>query len=90
MPARISPTREDLADIRRVRAFLDKHGLTDVPIFGVIVFTRNPGQVALQANSPELPITHLANLFTTLQNGYLIAPPIDSGRVAAVIRALIE
>jgi hypothetical protein len=90
LPARISPTREDLADIRRVRQFLSKRGLGDVPLFGMIVFTQEPRLVSLQATQPELPITHLSNLYGSLQVGYLAAPPIDMTRIVAATRALIE
>lgn len=90
VPAGFSPTREDIADIRKVREYLAKRGVGDVPIFGMVVFTPDPQRVGLTTRSPEIPVTHLINLYPALQNGYLSAPPLDANQVAVITRSLLS
>lgn len=89
-PARFSPTRQDLADIRKLQLVLRRRGFADVPIFGMIVFTADPSRVALQSKSPALPITHLTALHHSLQQGYLGAPPVDGDMLSAIVRLLLS
>jgi len=84
----INPTLEDLADVRKVRDFLVKRGFQDAPVYGMVVFTQDPQRVALQWKDPQLPVTHLVNLYASLQAGYLTSQPLDVNRAAEVARAL--
>ncbi|MBE2183610.1 MAG: hypothetical protein IAE89_09315 [Anaerolineae bacterium] len=90
IPAGFSPTREDIADIRKVREFLIKREIGDVPIFGMVVFTPDPQRVGLTIRNPEIPVTHLMNLYPALQNGYLTSPPLDANQVVAITRSLLS
>lgn len=89
-PARFSPTRQDLADIRKLQQMLRRRGFAEFPIFGMIVFTADPSRVSLQSNAPALPITHLTALHHSLQQGYLNAPPVDAGALDTIVRMLLS
>lgn len=88
--ARIRPTVECIADIRKVREYLGKRNMGEIPVYGVVVFTREAPYVQLMAQNPVVPITHLSMLLTNLQDSYLAAERIDATRVAATVKALFD
>ncbi|MBZ0292709.1 MAG: NERD domain-containing protein [Anaerolineae bacterium] len=70
VPARIDPTREDVVDIKAAREYLARHGL-EVPVYGVVVFTKNPTLVKISAKEPVVPLSHLSMLYENLRDQYL-------------------
>jgi hypothetical protein len=89
LPANINPTREAIADIRKIREFLAKRQLPNVPIYGVVVFIVEPPGVQLMAKEPTVPITHLSTLYANLQRDYLAKDRIDQASTAAIARFLL-
>lgn len=71
VPARIDPTREDVVDIKAVREYLARHGL-EVPVYGVIVFTKSMTLVKISAKEPVVPLSHLSMLYENLGDSYLV------------------
>jgi hypothetical protein len=86
--ARIRPTAECIADIRKIREYLAAHNLPDVPVFGVVVFVKDPSYVQLMAQNPTVPITHLSQIVPNLATNYLAMDRIDA-RVSDVIVRLL-
>ena len=88
VPARINPSREDIADIRKVREYVEKRTQVTIPVYGVIVFTKPEPRVTLSARDPVVPPTHLQALVTNLQPNYLAKDRIDTALVAQIVKLL--
>jgi hypothetical protein len=84
------PTRQVVADIKKLRDYLAQTGLGDVPVYGVIVFLYEPPLVELQGKDPVVPPTHLSTLITNLQADYFARDRIDEARVVRTGRALFQ
>ncbi len=89
VPASIHPSVEAIADIRKVREYLEKHHLPNVPVFGVIVFTKPPNVVRLSARDPVVPPSLLQDLFHNLQPNYLAKDRIDQPTVEQIRHLLL-
>lgn len=89
-PAGINPTREAVEDIKKLREFLGANRLADVPVYGVIVFTREEPHLQLSAKEPVVPVTTLRSLITNLGGNYLAKERIDAAKVASLVRLLYE
>lgn len=72
MPFRINPTREAVEDIQHMRQYLGRKQLSDVPVFGVIIFTAGEQEVQIFEKEPLVPISHLHSLVQNLGNQYLL------------------
>lgn len=89
MPAGIEPTRECVADIKKLREYLAKHKLPDVPVFGLVVFTKEPPVTTLTAKEPTVPICQFSTMLPALEAEYLKRRErIDANLSAAVTRLL--
>ena len=88
IPAGINPTREAIDDIRKMREFLAKHNLGEIPVYGVVVFIVEPPHAQLMAKEPTVPLTHLHSLNDNLQTNYLAKDRIDLTAVTAIVRLL--
>jgi hypothetical protein len=88
LPAPFNPTQQALDDVKRLDAALRSAGIGEVPIFGVVVFTKDERQVRLSAREPALPISHLHLLTVNLGAGYLAADRINMNTATQVIRLL--
>jgi hypothetical protein len=89
VPAGINPTREAIADIRKVREFLDKRQLPNVPVYGVVLFIKDEPRVRLTARDPVVPPSHLASFFNNLRPNYFAKDRIDQPTVEAIRRLLM-
>lgn len=89
-PAGINATVECVADINKVREYLEKRELRDIPVYGVIVFTKEDPVTKLMADKPVVPITPLSTLGINLQPNYLAKDRIDTPKVAAIVNALFN
>ena len=45
VPAGINPTREAIDDIRKVREYLEKNHVVNMPVYGVVLFTKDEQRV---------------------------------------------
>lgn len=90
VPARISPTEEDVVDIKALRTFLTRHGLGDVPVYGVVVFTKDESQVEIMVKEPTVPVAHLTRLFDQLQDNYLAKERISQTLVDSVVDLIYD
>lgn len=80
VPARIDPTREDIVDIEALRKYLAQHDLHDIPVYGVVVFTKSEPVVKLMLREPTVPVAHLSELLDAVRASYgareRITPPV--------------
>ncbi len=89
-PAKTNPTRECVKDIYALRKFLTRHNLDKVPVYGIIVFTANEKELALEADGPVIPICEISTLFQIMRRDYLSEERITPPSVRAVVDAVID
>lgn len=85
-----NPTKDVIDDIKRLREYLGLRGITDVPVFGVVVFTKDDPISVLTLKDPIIPATHLSSLFARLQKNYLAKDRMDPPLIESIVRLLYE
>lgn len=89
-PTFTNPTREIIDDIKALREFLTLNELEDVPVYGVIVFTKDDPAARLVLKEPVVPATHLSSLYYRLQRTFLAQERIDQQTVIAIHQLLMD
>jgi hypothetical protein len=89
VPAGINPSVEAIADIRKVREFLEKRQLMNTPVYGVVVFIKDDPRARVTFREPTVPPTNLQSLIVALQPNYLAKDRIDQSTVAQIVRLLL-
>jgi hypothetical protein len=89
IPLGFSPTKEAVDDIQSVRQYLAKRNMGDVPVFGEVVFIRDPSRVQIVEKEPVVPISLLASHYTNLQRDYLSKQDRIPQEIVSVIRRLL-
>jgi len=84
--SKLNVTRECVTDVYALRDYLAKRGLSEVPVFGVVVFS-NP-QAQISARQPVVPIAELRTLTTVLRRDYLAEDRVDPAKVDATVQAI--
>lgn len=90
VPTSDNPTKEVVDDIKKVRAYLSEYGLTDIPVFGVIVLVNPPTKAELRTKDPIVPSTMLEGLMAELRTGYLSKDRLDQPTVNDIIDLLYD
>lgn len=91
VPLGFSPTKEAVTDIQSVRQYLAKKNLAQVPVFGVVVFIKDPTRVQIVEKEPVVPISLLPSLYTNLGRDYLSKQDrIPQEVVTAIRRFMLE
>ena len=91
LPAsRMDLTREEVVDIKALRDYLAKHGLVDIPVFGIIVFTQSEPNTQVLVKEPKVPVSYLHSLVENLEKNYLAKARIDPQIAAEIVRMLYD
>ena len=90
VPARINPTAEDIVDINALREYLAARGLSDVTVYGVVVFTKEEPVTKIMAKEPTVPLAHLSDLMIVLRDNYLARDRIDQTTVKRVVDLIYD
>lgn len=85
---RWSPTRETVDDIRKVREYLDARGLPDIPVFGVVVLTKDAPLAQVSQQNPIVPALHPNELSYDLSDTYFAKDRIDQATVVRIAEML--
>lgn len=85
---RWNPTREVVADIKKIREYLNDYNLQHVPIFGVVVFTEEPPITQFSVKHPIIPVIHLSDISYSLQDGYFAEDRITKQTAQEVVNLL--
>lgn len=88
VPAGFNATVEAAVDVKALRKYLAARGLGELPVFGVVVFMRNPPEVKIEHKDPLLPSTTLGGLMKTLERSYLAKVRIQPQQIKAVVDLL--
>ena len=90
LPAKFNPTAEDAVDIKAVREYLTQHGLREIPVYGVVVFTHEPPLTHVVAREPVVPVAHLSELMDAIQPNYLARDRIDQATVDRIVKLIYD
>ena len=87
-PIRWNPTREVVADVKKIREYLADYKLGDVPVYGVVVFTQEPPTTQFTLQEPVVPVVHTSQLSYSLQDTYFAKDRISAETVQQVVNLL--
>jgi len=90
VPTSANPTKEVVDDINKVRTYLADYGLTDVPIFGIIVMTKPEPKAQLTVKKPVVPALHLHRLYPHIQKTFLAQDRIDKQTFDDIVDLLYD
>lgn len=66
MPAKDNPTHEAIVDIKALREYLARFNLSHVPVYGVVVFTKDPMLARIEVKDPVVLVSPLVTLYDNL------------------------
>jgi uncharacterized protein YggT (Ycf19 family) len=89
VPAGMDPSREAIVDMKSLQKFFGERGLPqDTPIFGVVVFMKEPPLVQISLRNATIPATTLSQLYSALQPNYFAQERISRGAADAIVKLL--
>lgn len=87
-PMRWNPTREVVADVKKIREYLAEYKLKDTPVYGVVVFTEEPPTTQFTLQDPVVQVSHVSQLSYSLQDTYFAKDRINAEMVQQVVNLL--
>jgi hypothetical protein len=90
VPLGFNPTQQAHADINSLKQFFSSKGMADVPIYGVVVFVKEPPLTQVTAIRPELAVAQLSNLVDVLLPSYFPQTRITPQQAQRLVNLLIE
>lgn len=87
---RWNPTKDAVADIKRMRDWLRVRGLPDIPVFGVIVFTKEMPEAQVTARNPVVPPVYLSEISYRLSDTYFAKDRIDAPTASKIALMLYQ
>ncbi|MFN8375178.1 MAG: nuclease-related domain-containing protein [Anaerolineae bacterium] len=90
VPMMLNPTKEALDDIKGLGEFCARRGIAQVPIYGVIVFTKEPPLVTLKSNNPTVPSSLTSGVVEALVDSYFAAERLDTNAVQKIVKLLYD
>ena len=84
----LDPTREAVADIKKIREYLTKSGLKNIPVFGVVVFLNDPPLLQFSTQEALVPVSYLSEISFSLNDNYFAKDRMDPQFVRDVVRLL--
>ncbi|NWF68413.1 MAG: NERD domain-containing protein [Chloroflexi bacterium] len=90
MPMMFNPSSEVLADMKGLGEYLARRGHTNLPLYGIVVFTKEPPLVVLRASNPTVPSSQLTGIVDTLASDYFAMERFDSGAAQKLVKLLTD
>ena len=90
VPSRLNPTAEDIVDIKAMREYLEQHRVPEIPVYGVVVFTKETPLVEVVAKEPTVPVAHLSDIMQVLQDNYLSRDRIPQPAIDRVVDLIYD
>ena len=87
-PMRWNPTREVVADVKAIREYLADYKLNDIPVYGVVVFTKDNPITQFTVQEPVVQVSYASDLSFSLQNTYFAKDRLDAETVQQVVNLL--
>jgi hypothetical protein len=89
-PMRSNPTRKVAAHVKDMRAYFAERNLPEIPVFGIVVFSKDDPIAKLTLKDPIVPATHMSSLPIRLQEHYLAKERIEMKAAVAIERLLFD
>lgn len=89
-PLAWNPTNEAIDDIKKLREYLERRHLTDLPIYGVIVFTEEPPLIQVSAEKPVVQPVLLEEISYALADTYFSRDRLDPTVQREIVRILYQ
>lgn len=67
---RWSPSEEVVSDVKKIREFLQTRGLSQIPVFAVVVFTEDAPLTRVTTEKPVVPVMQPFEMTYSLENSY--------------------
>ncbi len=67
---RWSPSEEVVADVHKIREFLQTRGLNQIPVFAVVIFTEDAPVTRVTTENPVVPVMQPFEMAYSLDNSY--------------------
>jgi hypothetical protein len=90
LPWRLNPTDEAIVDIKALREYLALNNVPEIPVFGVVVFTKEAPAIQVVAREPVVPVAQLSDLVTQLQENYLAQDRIDPTQTKRIVDLIYD
>lgn len=85
LPAGFNGTRECVADMKAIKAYLTSKGVSTDAIFGVVVLT---GKANINEKAPKLPSATLETVLERVRAGYMAKSRIEPATAALIVTHL--
>ncbi|MEM6283880.1 MAG: hypothetical protein AAF787_16945 [Chloroflexota bacterium] len=89
MPMATNPTKDTEVDVEAVRKFLGGHRFRNLPIYGVVVFVKEPPQLLVRTERPTIPVAHLTGFYEAVALNYLAEERIQDPKLIMRIGDLL-
>lgn len=89
-PLRFNPTKQAVDDIQHLKQYFERQKLPNLPVFGVIVLTKEPPAAVLTVQEPVVPSAQFSGLMGVLSGNYLAKERLDMPAVTAAVRTLFN
>lgn len=87
---RWNPTREIVADAKRIKRYLRDFDRADVPVFAAVVFVREAADVQLKLQRPDVPVVYAGEFIDGLRDSYFAENRLDATAVQEVVNLLFH
>lgn len=88
-PAGIEPTRQAIADVDSLKAYLSTRGYSgELPVMGIVVFMKDAAKLSFK--NSVLPATPLSGLYRQLQTSYLNQVRFSREAAAGIVKLLYQ
>jgi hypothetical protein len=89
-PMFVNPTHDVVEDVKALRRVASEKGVTDLPVYGLVIFTEDDDQVKLSLKDPLVPAMHLSRLPAFLEEKHLGKSRMEAPAIQAVVDLLVE
>ncbi|PJF41237.1 MAG: NERD domain-containing protein [Chloroflexi bacterium] len=90
-PLRMNPTKDAIVDVKALQRYLAAHNLPDMPVYGIVVFTKHPPELVIKLKEPVIPVTYMEDLKATLDHTYLVRDDrLDMDDAKKIVDLLME
>jgi hypothetical protein len=89
VPMRVNPTKEAQVDVKAVREFLVKKRISELDVYGVVVFINDPNELRIQLRQPVVPVAYLSGLLDVLKDDYLVSERMKPKTIQRITRLLL-
>ena len=85
---RMNLTEEAVVDVKALRKYFAEEGLNDIPVYGVVAFTKESPILQFSVQKPVVPVAYNSTLYYDLSDNYFAKDRLDAKTVERVAQLL--